>query len=81
MTMIENKIHPTEKTLLKHSTNNVYIVLWKAVIYRIFALLITFCISFYVVRDATESTLIACLVEFIQFLFYIGFEIVWEKCL
>ena len=78
MTIIQNKTTLTEKTLTK---KNVYIVLWKAVIYRIFALLITFCISYYIVRDATESTLIAVVVEFIQFMFYIGFEIVWEKCL
>jgi len=73
--MIENKAHTKEKTLTKH----VYVVLRKAIIYRIFALLITFSISFYIVRDATESTLIAIVVEFIQFLFYIGFEIVWKN--
>jgi len=52
--------------------------LWKAIIYRIFAVLITFMISFFIIQDANKSTWIAIVVESIQFLFYISFEMVWS---
>lgn len=55
------------------------VIIKKAILYRIFGVVVTFCVSYLFVRDATDSILISILTECIQFIVYIIYEMCWDK--
>lgn len=53
----------------------------KSLVYRVFAMFISFSISFYFTNDLHQSIYISLLTEFVQFLTYFCFEICWSYIL
>jgi uncharacterized membrane protein len=51
----------------------------KALIYRIFSILITFGVSFFFTQKAEKSILISLITESIQFCIYFLYEMCWNE--
>ena len=54
-------------------------IIQKAILYRIFSVIVTFCVSYFFVRNATDSILISIMTESIQFVIYCLYEMCWNE--